>query len=109
MFPFAAALRVDHTHGRATAHKSGHNGKRRRIAHIIGVWLEGYAQHSDFLAIETAIAQITQFFDHAQFNCVIHADHCFHNLLGSRKILTNPRQGLGVLGETRPTIPWPCM
>src|SRR5262249_24050125 len=82
---------------------------RGRLAHVIGVRLEGEAQHRDGLALQRAAAGRNNLARHRRFTLAINVDRRLDDAQRHAVTLADRGERLSVLREARSTEAWPGM
>ena len=102
---FAARLfhadRIVRAHLRAHVEQPGHQRDRRRLAHVVGVGLEGEAEHGDGLAAQTAAGGVGNLARHRALAVVVDRQHRLDDPQRHVVIERDLDQRAGVLREAR--------
>lgn len=97
---FMPTLRVNNLDLGAAANQRRNDRQARRIAHIVGVGLEGDTEDGDRLAIEAPATEVEKLVDHPTLDLVVNLDDCLSDLHRYGVFLPDTRQRLGIFGET---------
>ena len=74
------------------AQQRGHDGQRRRIAHVVGVGLEGHPEDANGSTRQLAIHCIADLLDHGALAGIVHGNHRLDDAHRATVLLADPRQ-----------------